>query len=248
MPATSTGVAGGARCASSSFAANPVVGALSTRPRDHFHGSVARLWPTGRAMSRRRLLGRHAGFVSAVLVAAGCGNTSASRAGRGASDDGGTTRTRDATTATDGATADVPSLTHTADAAPCGCRDLHTVIDCSGNPVATCSSTQGCSGGVCIDACKAAAATKSSVGCEYYDFGPVPDSAQTRCFAMFLANTWTTPVTVSVDLAGTSYDPAGFARIPSGRERRSPMPPSLAGRFQQARSRFSSWAGRRPRA
>jgi hypothetical protein len=93
--------------------------------------------------------------------------------------------------------------------------DLHSVDDCNGNTVQTCDPTQGCANGTCVDACDAAAANKSSIGCDYYSVNPdaiEPDA----CFAAYVANTWGSPITITVDRAGTSLPIDGFARVPSG--------------------------------
>ncbi len=95
--------------------------------------------------------------------------------------------------------------------------DLHTVVDCDGHVITTCPTGQGCSGTSCVDACASAVANKSSVGCEYYSVDPdVILGGNGACFAAFVANTWDTPVTLSVDYGGMTLDPSTFAVIPSG--------------------------------
>jgi hypothetical protein len=99
--------------------------------------------------------------------------------------------------------------------------DLHDVLDCKGNVVKACPPDQGCAAGGCVAACDSAIANKSSLGCEYYAFFPyylenfngndTPD-----CYAAFVANTWTTPVTITADFGGQMLDVTQFARIPSG--------------------------------
>ncbi|MBH9894894.1 hypothetical protein, partial [Clostridioides difficile] len=54
---------------------------------------------------------------------------------------------------------------------------------------------------MCVPACDAAKANKSSVGCEYYAVSATDFTGQT-CFAAFVANTWGSPVTINVDRAG----------------------------------------------
>src|SRR5205814_2882788 len=48
--------------------------------------------------------------------------------------------------------------------------DLKSVLTCGDNPqvVETCTGDQGCGPTGCINACDAAAANKSSIGCDYY--------------------------------------------------------------------------------
>jgi hypothetical protein len=68
-----------------------------------------------------------------------------------------------------------------------------------------------------VPACAAANANRSSLGCDFYAITPdVIPVVQGACFAAFVANTWTTPVKLTVERDGNALDPAGFARIPSG--------------------------------
>jgi hypothetical protein len=59
--------------------------------------------------------------------------------------------------------------------------------------------------------------TKSSAGCDYYVAVPdvISDGAG-ACFAAFITNTWTDPVSVSVEYAGQTLDATKFAYIPNG--------------------------------
>jgi IgGFc binding protein len=106
------------------------------------------------------------------------------------------------------------------DAPACGTHcsaDLHTVIDCEGTVVQTCTGTMGCDAviGTCADACQAAVTSKQSVGCEYYATDMDQESTG-LCFAAFVANTWNAAAHIQVDFAGSSLPVATFARIPSG--------------------------------
>jgi len=106
---------------------------------------------------------------------------------------------------------------------PSGCSvcstDLHQLLDCSTHQVLqTCSADTGCgSGGQCMAPCDAATSNHSSVGCEYYVINPdaftnIPDSPignaslAGSCFAMFLANTWTTAARVTLEFDGQALD------------------------------------------
>ncbi len=91
--------------------------------------------------------------------------------------------------------------------------DLHSVLDCNNNVVTQCPPDQGCAGGTCVPACDAANVNKSSVGCEYYAV-PATDFVGQTCFAAFVSNTWGSPVTVTVDRAGTPLNNIGY--IPAG--------------------------------
>ena len=95
--------------------------------------------------------------------------------------------------------------------------DLHSVIDCNGNPVSTCPPDQGCGPSGCVAACDSAKVNKGSIGCDYYSVDPdIISAAAGSCFAAYIANTWTQPVSITVDRGGQSLDVSSFARIPSG--------------------------------
>jgi hypothetical protein len=96
--------------------------------------------------------------------------------------------------------------------------DLHTAYDCSGHAT-VCPDGEGCAAGNCVAACDAASASHTSIGCEYWTLKPDvinDDNHQGDCFAVFIANTWGSPVTLTADYAGASIDIAAAARIPSG--------------------------------
>ena len=95
--------------------------------------------------------------------------------------------------------------------------DLHSLLDCNGNVISTCSGDQGCGLGGCVSACESAKLNKSSIGCDYYSVDPdIISAAAGSCFAAYIANTWTSPVSITVDRAGQTLNVADFARIPSG--------------------------------
>ena len=98
--------------------------------------------------------------------------------------------------------------------------DLRSLVDCEGNVLKTCPSNEGCSGMTCVPACQAAIDNKSSLGCDYYAVDPDTmggiGGGAGACFAVYIANTWDTPVTLTMDYGGTSYDPSKFAYIPTG--------------------------------
>jgi hypothetical protein len=58
---------------------------------------------------------------------------------------------------------------------------------------------------------------QSSAGCDYYAVVPdvVSDGAG-GCFAAFITNTYTDPVSIQVDFGGQTLDPTKFAYIPTG--------------------------------
>jgi hypothetical protein len=95
--------------------------------------------------------------------------------------------------------------------------DLHSLVDCDGRVLMTCPPDKGCDGSECVAACDSARANKSSIGCDFYSVDPdVIEVAQGSCFAAFVANTWSTPVTLGVERAGTTFDVGAIARVPAG--------------------------------
>ncbi len=101
-------------------------------------------------------------------------------------------------------------------ATDCTCSaDLHQVV-CGGNVKTTCTDSQGCSNGACIDACQASVQNGSTIGCEYYAVDP-DAIIQGGCYAAVIANTWGSPITLTVDRGGTAFtNLTDFVRIPSG--------------------------------
>lgn len=103
------------------------------------------------------------------------------------------------------------------DGGPCpmSCSDdLRSRIDCNGARTA-CPTGLGCTPAGCIDACTAAVTGGSTLGCQFF-VAPVPPQFETRgsCYAAFVANTWSTPVAITVKREGVTLDVARFARRP----------------------------------
>ena len=109
--------------------------------------------------------------------------------------------------------------------------DLHDVL-CNGMVIQTCPADQGCAGGKCVPACQAAQASKSSIGCDYYSVNPDTTFAAGACFAAFVANTWTGPVTINVDYGGMALNGLAFARIPQGTGQSITYQPLTNGQLQ----------------
>ena len=87
-------------------------------------------------------------------------------------------------------------------------RDLHRIVDdCTEAVIEECPGELGCSAGACIPACDSAAASQGSIGCSFYAVPPdvLPES-ETSCWAVFVANTWSTPVNVRAELGGAPLD------------------------------------------
>jgi hypothetical protein len=95
--------------------------------------------------------------------------------------------------------------------------DLHSLVDCNNQVLMTCPPDQGCAGTGCVAACDSAKQNKTNIGCEYFAVEPdvVLDGAG-ACYAAFVANTWTTPVTVTLDYGGQSLNASTFGFIPTG--------------------------------
>ncbi len=96
--------------------------------------------------------------------------------------------------------------------------DLHDVLDCTTDAVVqVCASGTGCGPSGCEPACDSARDNKSTVGCDYYSVDPGTDGeANGSCFAAYIANTWDTPATLTVQYNGASLNVSQLARIPSG--------------------------------
>ncbi len=95
--------------------------------------------------------------------------------------------------------------------------DLRSIVDCNGNVVAQCGAADSCDtqSVECVNACLAAEANHRSVGCDYYATY-MEAEISSYCFAVFVANTWSTAAHVTVEYGGQSLSPAGFARTPVG--------------------------------
>ncbi len=117
------------------------------------------------------------------------------------------------------------SLIGNGDSAPpaMGCSpDLHNVTNASGQVVQMCPADQGCAGGMCVPACQAAGASHGNIGCDFMvatpsffaDYAYSGGSYYSPCFAVFLANNWGTPMTITVSRSGAMYDATTFGRIP----------------------------------
>ena len=70
--------------------------------------------------------------------------------------------------------------------------------------------------GVCVPACQSADDNKSTIGCEYYSMAPDVIPMLRARVAAFIANTWSTPISINVERAGVQLLFEEFARIPTG--------------------------------
>ncbi len=97
--------------------------------------------------------------------------------------------------------------------APVDCKrqcslDRRSIVDsCTGQVVEACPETLACGAGACIEPCEAAAADRSSDGCEFYFQPPLFDSIFPRnCYAVFVVNTSLQPATLELELEGQPLD------------------------------------------
>ncbi len=94
--------------------------------------------------------------------------------------------------------------------------DLHSVLDEYNQEITRCGPDEGCLEAKCVPACDSAAGNKSSIGCDYLTIPPPFFSGSTACFAAFIANTWGSDVTLSVEHVGQALDVPSFAYLPQG--------------------------------
>lgn len=102
-------------------------------------------------------------------------------------------------------------------AGPFCSTDKTQVIACDNTILETCTNRTACAQGACVNACDAARATKSSVGCEYYAvYTDAQQWGPEACFVAFVANTSADPAHLEVTFEGASLDVGAFAKIPQG--------------------------------
>lgn len=164
-----------------------------------------------------------ASILTTASIVSGCGSSS------GSSDDDEPKKTKDGGSTDDPNDPDNPDDpfgTGDSGSNTRGCSaDLQSVVDGDGKVVTTCPSDQGCSGGKCVPACKAAADSHGSVGCEYVVATPdFMNMIKPPCFAVFVANNWTSPARLTVTRGGTTLDATTFGRIPEAGKAESAWP------------------------
>lgn len=101
--------------------------------------------------------------------------------------------------------------------------DFRDVLDCGNQLVEACAANEACGAdATCVPACTDALQRETTNGCDFFASHPPTyrgDLGGTRggCFVAMVANTWTTPATVSIGLGGgATMDGAAFTRIPKG--------------------------------
>jgi hypothetical protein len=162
------------------------------------------------------------GTLGAITIFGACGGT-----GSGFDKDGGgDASVSDSPNGSDGP---IFGFDSSGDTGPGGCTtcsaDLHEVLTCGSNPsvVQTCTGNTGCGPNGCIPACDAAAANKSSIGCDYY---AIPSDAWSttynsggaagNCFAAFVNNNWSTDMNVTLVWKGQTINGNNYAYLPQG--------------------------------
>jgi hypothetical protein len=115
--------------------------------------------------------------------------------------------------------------------------DLHDVVDCDGNLYTTCPADQGCGpGGECVAPCESAKVNGSTIGCDFYSVVPGPEyETRGSCFAALLANTWSSPITITADYGGKPLTVADMTRTPIGSGSAITYDPLLDGQLAPGR-------------
>ncbi|MBX3219653.1 MAG: IgGFc-binding protein [Labilithrix sp.] len=90
----------------------------------------------------------------------------------------------------------------------CSLDGRSIIRSCTGEVVETCPTEQACGAAQCQEPCAAAAADRSSNGCEFHFPLPATSSGEDRgsCFATFVVNTSTRPVNLALALGGEALD------------------------------------------
>jgi IgGFc binding protein len=113
-------------------------------------------------------------------------------------------------------------------------RDLRSVLNCStGSVVMECPPDKACGSGECIEPCNAAAMNEGSVGCSFASPGPVvTNDSRGSCHAVFVANNWTTPATLQIEVQGETesldgalWEPYVEGGVVKHRQLQGPIPP-----------------------
>ncbi len=96
--------------------------------------------------------------------------------------------------------------------------DLTSVVDCQGNVISTCGNGLACGSDLqCHPPCDATSSLKSSLGCNYVISAPMDDPGFAgSCYAVLVANAWTSPVLLSASYGNRALDMSQIARIPTG--------------------------------
>ncbi len=100
-----------------------------------------------------------------------------------------------------------------------GCSPEHDQVLCDGQVLETCGANRYCVDGGCqtLGSCDAAALLQRSEGCDFWAVKTELNAeAKGACFAVFVANTGTSPAHLTVAYGTDALPVAEFARIPKG--------------------------------
>ncbi|AKV00697.1 hypothetical protein AKJ09_07360 [Labilithrix luteola] len=116
----------------------------------------------------------------------------------------------------------------------CSLDGRQVIRACTGEVVETCPQEQACGGGMCQSPCAAAAADRSSNGCDFYLQMPRFTKAYVQsCYAAFIVNTSLQSADVALEYEGKRLDTskALFAATPNGAAltpHAGPIPPGAS--------------------
>ncbi len=89
----------------------------------------------------------------------------------------------------------------------CSLDGRSVVRSCTGEVVETCRPEQACGAALCQEPCAAAAADRSSNGCDFYFQAPATQAEFAgSCYATFIVNTSTLPVDITLEREGKALD------------------------------------------
>jgi IgGFc binding protein len=132
-------------------------------------------------------------------------------------------------------------------------KDLRSVRDCYGNVVTECPADKACGNGECIAPCDAAAMNEGSIGCSFAIPGATAEfEGFGSCAAFVVANNWTSPATVRLELKGEEKSLADAVWVPfvekgvlKHRKLDGPIPPGEAAVVfvSEERTGADNWIG-----
>ncbi len=162
----------------------------------------------------------YAAVVAAALLAGtGCDGCKAGNTGEGGGGQASTGKGSPAANGTGGSTGSftTSNSTGSGDCIECS-ADLHQIVTCDGTLIMECPPDQGCSpDGTCVPACTSAELNKSTIGCDFFSVTPgVIAESRGSCFAVMIANTWTSPIAIQAEYGGQTIDASAYTYIPQG--------------------------------
>ncbi len=100
----------------------------------------------------------------------------------------------------------------------CSLDGRSVVSSCTGEVLETCADDKACGGAKCLAPCEAAAADRSSDGCEFYFAAPRFEGWPLQsCHAVFVVNSSNQPATLSLEFRGRTLDlsRAAYRAVPN---------------------------------